>query len=164
MNRILSSILSIGVASILVTMATFAVFSASASNTGNVFSTGTLNLSTSPSTGFIQMSGMKPGDSQNSSLQVNNTGSLALNYDASVSQTGDIDLYNALELKIGTSSGGSDLYNGLLSGFSGFIGGNRNILSGNSETLFFIVTLPSTAGDALQGKTTNISFTFTATQ
>ncbi|OGG26638.1 hypothetical protein A2960_00505 [Candidatus Gottesmanbacteria bacterium RIFCSPLOWO2_01_FULL_39_12b] len=166
LNKILTSLLSIGAASTIVTAATFAAFTASASNTGNVFTSGTLSLATTPATGLFTVPNMKPGDSITQNLTVNNTGSLSLDFNAlSTNASGDVGLYNALKLKVGTTGGGSDLYNGNLSAFTGFIGGARTVVPSGTDFLSFTVSLPSEVTDeALQGKTTNVSFNFSATQ
>jgi hypothetical protein len=74
------SVMAIGLMASLTGIAGFAFFSDVATNTTNTFSTGTFDISTSPSTAFIALSGMAPGDSVVEDLAVQNGGSLDLRY------------------------------------------------------------------------------------
>jgi predicted ribosomally synthesized peptide with SipW-like signal peptide len=166
MHRILLSVATVGSTAALIGGATFAVFTASASNTDNVFTTGTVNLATAPATGIFNTGDTKlmPGDALTKSVDVTNGGSLAQTYGISAAYTtGSNDLYNALELKIGTTSGGSELFSGLLSAAPPFFTG-RPLSSGATEKLYFTITLPLGSGDSVQNASATATFTFTAEQ
>lgn len=82
-KKILMSVLGLGVVGSLVGMGTFASFTATATNTNNTFTTGTLNYETrqggsAVTTNVISLSAMKPGDSKSMFLEVKNTGSLTM--------------------------------------------------------------------------------------
>lgn len=166
-------LITIGITAALMGAGTFAVFTSQATNPGNTFTTGTviLNADSEPetpgnqTTALFNVDNMAPGISKTQELVMRNDGTLDLTYDGSVSQTGgDANLYNALNLKIGTTSGAGDVYDGMLSSFGGFTGGERMLSAGSNESLFFTVGLPADAGDDLQGKTIEVEFTFDATQ
>ena len=57
-----------------------AIFTDSQAVTGNAFSTGTIDISTTPATALFTVSSMMPGDSTTATIQVNNAGTGALRY------------------------------------------------------------------------------------
>ena len=69
--------LAVVLAAVGITVGSGANFTASAANPGNAFSTGTLVIANSPSTALLSVTGMKPGDSPSSTVDITNTGSLA---------------------------------------------------------------------------------------
>ena len=69
--------LAVMLAAVGITVGSGANFTASAANPGNAFSTGTLVIANSPSTALLTMSGMKPGATSSSTVDITNTGSLA---------------------------------------------------------------------------------------
>jgi hypothetical protein len=69
--------LAVILAAVGITVGSGANFTASAANPGNAFSTGTLVIANSPSTALLSVTGMKPGDSPSSTVDITNTGSLA---------------------------------------------------------------------------------------
>ncbi len=77
---VLLSVMAMGLMASLSGIVGFAFFSDVATNTTNTFSTGTLDVSTSPGSAFISYSGMAPGDSVVAGLTVQNAGSLDLRY------------------------------------------------------------------------------------
>lgn len=161
MNKILGSLMTFSAVSIMIGAGAFAAFSATAINSGNVFTTGTLNLTTTPATGTFNVTGMKPGDTVNQTITVNNTGSLNLTYNITGSiPTGDEPLSSDLALSV---------YSGatLISGPGKITDLNilsRALAATTNETLTFSVNLPSGVGNEAQGQTTNATFTFSATQ
>ena len=80
-GRLLSTSLIFGVSvATAVTAATGAIFTDTQSVGANVFSTGTVSISSSPTSAAIALSGMAPGDSVTSPITVTNNGSLELRY------------------------------------------------------------------------------------
>src|SRR3989304_5803019 len=79
-KRILYTLLAIGLLSLLAGLAGFAVFTDTASVGGNAFTTGTVDITTSPTTALVTFSNMAPGDSVTNGITVTNAGSLALRY------------------------------------------------------------------------------------
>lgn len=86
------------------TVVTGAVFSDSQAVGANTFSTGTVDISTSPTTALVTFSGMAPGDQTTQSLTVSNAGSLALRYaiSSTATNTDAKALKDQLELTIKT--------------------------------------------------------------
>ena len=69
------------------TLGVMAVFTDSAAVDANQFTTGTVDISTSPATAVVTYSAMAPGDSTTQSLTVTNAGTLALRYAITSSAT-----------------------------------------------------------------------------
>ena len=159
---------------------TQAVWTDSQAVTGNTFSTGTVDISTSPTSALVTFAGMVPGDTVTAPLTVSNAGTLQLRYAMSTSISGSTTLSDGLELQIksgvttcttaGFGTDGTSLYNSTLT--SGAIGspaqggqaGDRTLNPSASEVLCFQVRLPSNAGTGLQGLSTTATFTFAAEQ
>lgn len=161
MKKILLSVMSVGAAGLLMGAATFAVFSSQALNTGNVFSTGILNLLTAPAIGLFDLSNMKPGDSFNRSLNVTNNGTLNLTYNGtSTVVSGPPSLVD--NLMISVEQGGTPIITP--EPISSFNLPNRNLASNTTETLNFTVSLSSNASNDAQNQTANATFNFTASQ
>jgi hypothetical protein len=65
-----------------------------------------VDISTTPANGFLIAENMAPGDKKTSILKVSNKGNLDFNYSVSSRQeSGDIDLYNRILLKVSDSDG-----------------------------------------------------------
>lgn len=165
--------------------ATQALFTDTADVTDNQFTTGTVDISTSPTTALVSYSNMAPGDSKTGALTVSNAGSLALRYavTATATNSDSKNLREELDLVIKTVDAdatvpcdafdGTLLFTGDLDGTAGVVLGDvaqgaqlgdRTLASGVSETLCFRASLPTSTGNSFQGATTTASFTFTAEQ
>ena len=165
---------------------TGALFTDSASVGANTFATGTVDLTTGPTTALISFSGMAPGDSATQSLSVSNAGTLALRYALSSSAT-NVDtkaLKDQLTLTIKTidvtlpatpcdNFDGTQLYTGDTDSTAGKLvgdstqgaqAGDRSLGATDIETLCFRVELPSATGNAFQDAATTVTFTFDAEQ
>ena len=146
----------------------------------NTFSTGSVDISTSPTSALVTLSNMVPGDSVTAPLTVSNAGTLALRYAMSTSISGSTALSDGLELQIksgvttcstaGYGVDGTSLYNSTLT--AGALGspaqgnqaGDRTLAPSSNEVLCFQVRLPSGAPSSLQGLSTTATFTFAAEQ
>lgn len=161
-----------------------AVFTDSASVPGNSFTTGTVDISTSPTSALVTFNAMAPGDRVTAPLTVTNGGSLELRYAVSSTTTEDT-LASELDLTIksgvttctnaGFGSSGTVVYatgdlgsttgvNVLGSPSQGAQAGDRTLAASASETLCFNVALPLSASNASQGMTTTATFAFAAEQ
>jgi len=154
------SLLVIAVTAVMVGGASLAIFTDSASNTGNTFATGTVDIALSPASALVTHGNMAPGDSVSGDLTVTNSGSLELRY--AMTTTGDdaSTLDEQLECTIKDSSD-TVLYTGPLSGAQL---GDRVLDSGDSEVLTFIVELPLDTDNDYQGQSCTVSFDFAAEQ
>ena len=163
-----------------------AIFTDSQSVGANSFTTGTVDISTTPATALVSYSNMAPGDSVTDDIVVANNGSLALRYalTSAATNTDAKALKDQLTLTIRAAdlttpllpcdnfdglalySGDLDASTGALVGDSppGAQTGDRTLAAGASETLCFRVSLPSATGNAYQDATTTATFTFDAEQ
>ena len=171
----------------LAVMASSAVFTDSATVTGNTFTTGTVKLGVSPTSAAVTLSSMAPGDAKVGSITVSNTGSLEERYSVvSVADNADgKGLASQLQLTVktgvssctaaGFSASGTVVYGpGVLGSAAGtkVIGdaaqgaqtGDRSLAALANEVLCLQVALPSSAGNSSQNATTTATLTFNAEQ
>lgn len=163
-KRLIITTIIIGVLSFAIGMGTFAYFTSQATSKNNVFAAGTLKIGVpneGENAGVIKFENKQPGDFQEASLVVKNLGTLPFKYKVTTSSAiEDVLLYNKLDLVVKLNN--QVVYNGKLSGFNKEI--NPNLAAGAEETLTFTLTFPADSGNEYQGKTSNILFTFDATQ
>lgn len=168
----------------LTTVGVLAVFTDTAAVDANAFSTGTIDITTSPTTALVSFSGMMPGDNVTNPLVVTN-GSGAARYSlaSSATNTDAKGLKDQLVLTIktgvttctnaGFATDGTQLYTGDLDSSAGkLIGdvaqgadsGDRALAVSASETLCFKVSLPLATGNAFTSAASTATFTFDAEQ
>lgn len=137
----------------------FAAFTDDADVTTNGFSTGTVSISTTPSSTLFNVSNIMPGFTSTQALTVANDGSVDVEYTmtTSATNTDTKSLRDQLTLTIKTKDtdtagcanwNGTQLYDGSLA--SGAISSARAVAAQASEVLCFRVTLPSNTGNAYQ--------------
>jgi hypothetical protein len=173
-------VLAVGLLAVLPWAVTQAVWTDSQAVPGNTFSTGSVDISTSPTSALVTMSSMAPGDKVTAPITVSNAGSMQLRYAISTSISGSATLAAGLTLRIkngvttcsnaGFATDGTSLYSGSLdvgavgSPATGAQAGDRTLNSSASEILCFQVELPTTAASNLQSLSTTATFTFDAEQ
>jgi predicted ribosomally synthesized peptide with SipW-like signal peptide len=140
---------------------TFAIFTSSASNSGNTFAAGTLsvNLDKPDGTKYFNISNIAPGDSGSSTVKVSNSGSLELRYDIAESLTGALASgTNGLKVHVYSDAA---MTQEIIPGPD-----NNRVLSANggNETLYVKWELPKDAGNEYQGQTANLGLTVNAEQ
>lgn len=183
-RTILIGLLAIGVLVVGVGLGTGAIFTDTQSVDANTFSTGTVDISTDPTTALVTFSDMAPGDQVTNPLTVTNSGSLELRYAVTSSTTED-PLAAQLDLTIksgvsnctnaGFDADGTVIYGpadlGSTSGVNvigdptqGAQAGDRTLAGSASETLCFNVSLPLDTGNAFQSLSTTATFNFQAEQ
>lgn len=182
---IVAGILFVGVLATLV-RGTAAIFTDTAVVGANTFTTGTVDIATSPTSALVTYSTMAPGDKVTNPLTVSNNGSLQLRY-AIVSQADNTDakalrdvLTQTIKSGVTTCTNGGFATDGTQL-FTGGVGtdtelalvgdktqgsqaGDRTLNNGANEVLCFQVSLPSATGNAYQGATSTITYTFYAEQ
>jgi predicted ribosomally synthesized peptide with SipW-like signal peptide len=184
LSRILVVLLLVGVVAASLGVASNAIWTDSEDVDANTFSTGTIDISTNPTTALVTYSDMAPGDEVTNPITVSNAGSLELRY-AVTSTTTEDTLAAQLDLTIksgvttctnaGFDTDGTVIYaTGDLGSTTGIdvIGdptqgddtGDRTLAATANEDLCFNVELPSSTGDSFQGLTTTATFTFAAEQ
>ena len=186
-KQLLATLFAIGVLSTLAGIAGYAVFTDTASVGSNTFTTGSVTISTTPSTALVTFSAMAPGDSiqPSAGIVVSNDGTLALRYAVTSTTTEDV-LAAALDLTIktidvttpgtpcddfdGTTTlyGPADLGSGagidvMGDPTQGSQAGDRTLAASATETLCFLVALPLSATGP-EGVTTTATFAFQAEQ
>lgn len=180
MKKLYIALLAVGVLAGAPWALTQAVFSDSQAVGGNTFSTGTIDISSSPTSALVTFSNMAPGDKVTAPITVTNGGTLDLRYAISTAISGSTVLSDGLTLRIknsvtlcsntGFGVDGTSLYTGTLT--SGVVGsatqgadsGDRNLLAAANEALCFQVELPTSAGNTLQNLSATATFTFSAEQ
>jgi spore coat-associated protein N len=187
LRKIAATLAIVGLLAGLGAFGALSVFTSTADVPGNAFTTGTVDISTSPASALITYSGMVPGDKVTQPLTVSNDGSLELRYAVTslATNTDSKDLRAQLDLSIKSgvttcTNAGFDTDGTLLYGAADLGGdpainvigdptqgadtGDRTLATSGSETLCFQVELPSSTGDAYQGATTTATFSFEAEQ
>ncbi len=144
--------------------------------TNGSFATGTIKLDVSPLSALFAVTGMLPGDTQNSTLTLTNNGSGQLRYSMTTTVTGAAPLAGQLDAVVktkGTSCvafDGTVLYSGKLNlaafGNPAVTGnvGDPTLNSGSTDQLCFRVSLPVSTNDTFQGVSTAVTFTFNSEQ
>jgi len=185
-RKISLALLGIGLLGMLAGLSTLAVFTDSAAVDSNSFTTGTVDISTAPTTALVTFSNMAPGDTVTNSLVATNAGSLQLRYaiTSTATNTDAKGLKDQLVLTIKTidvttpgtpcdNFDGTQLYTGDLDSTAGALvgsnaqgsqAGDRTLAAAASETLCFRVDLPLATGNAFQNATTTATLTFDAEQ
>ena len=168
----------------VISLGVLALFTDTASVPGNTFSTGTVDISTAPSSALVTFSAMAPGDQVTNPITVTNAGTLQLRY-AVTSTTTENTLAAQLDLTIksgvvtctnaGFGASGSVVYatgdlgsttgvNVVGSPTQGAQAGDRTLNAGANEVLCFNVSLPLATGNAFQGLSTTATFAFQSEQ
>jgi len=185
LSRILFVLLLVGVIGASLGVASNAIWTDSQNVDANVFSTGTIDISTNPTTALVTFSGMAPGDQVTNPITVTNAGSLQLRY-AVTSTTTENTLAAQLDMTIktgvatctngGFGSSGTVIYGpgdlGSTTPGTNVIGnpaqgnqaGDRTLNASANEVLCFNVQLPSSTGNSFQGLTSTATFAFAAEQ
>lgn len=162
-------------------LASSATFSDNESPGSNAFSSGTVDLTTAPTSSVISFSTMAPGDMTVAPLTVANSGSLETRYAvrSSATNTDSKGLASALVTTIktgvtctaaGFDTGGTVLYSGTLGAVAigdpaqGAQAGDRILAAAASESLCIRAQLPLSAPNTVQGASTSATFDFTAEQ
>ena len=168
----------------MISVTVLALFTDTASVGSNTFTTGTVDISTTPATALVTFSAMAPGDQVTNPITVDNLGTLELRYAVTSTTTEDV-LAAELDLTIksgvttctnaGFGTDGTVVYaTGDLGSTAGInvIGdpatgsqaGDRVLVASTNEVLCFNVSLPLAATNAAQGLTTTATFAFQAEQ
>jgi predicted ribosomally synthesized peptide with SipW-like signal peptide len=183
------ALLSVGAIAVVASLAggavSLALFTSSATVPANTFSTGSVSISTNPTTALVTFTAMAPGDQVTAPITVSNDGTLGLRYAISSVAT-NVDtkaLRDQLVLTIksgvttctnaGYAADGTSIYSGDLDSSAGkLVGdaatgadtGDRTLAASANEILCFHVGLPGSTPDTFQGSATTATLTFAAEQ
>lgn len=141
-----------------VAVGAYALFTARTTNPGSGVATGTLTMSNSKAgTAVFSVSGLRPGDSATGAVTIANTGSLDGTYTLSIANvahggTGGGDLSSILTVVISDELARSVYAGAFATMPETALPGAAGVrwASGESHTYTFVVTIPSTAGNAYQ--------------
>lgn len=177
--------LGLGAVLMVAVNGTYALWSDTVPVSGVTISSGTLDLKVNtldavPAYTDLNLSGMVPGNTVAGILTVRNAGTIPLTYYATAAATNadGKGLGAALVVKVtgdstvtGTAPARTCAGTALATTGTVFAGNlvgapatQRALAAGASETLCVQATLPTTAASSLQGATTTVSLTFTASQ
>ena len=147
---------------------TLADFTAVTTNPGNSFQSAVLTMTTDhPASSFVNVSDLIPGDSATRSVTVQNTGSVAFTYDITASNEGGpqsllwSDHVDGLQVNVSDVDG--VIYDGPIADLDEVSAGVE-VDAGDTHVLTYVLSLPSSAGNAFQGLTQGIGITYDATQ
>ena len=168
----------------VVTAATGALFTDSQSVGANTFSTGTVDISSSPTSAVVSFSTMAPGDKVTNPITVSNDGSLQLRYAVESTTTEDtlaaqLDMTIKTDVTTCTNAGfdtdGTAVYGagdlGSTTGINvigdpttGAQAGDRTLNASANEVLCIQVSLPLATGNAYQALTSTATLDFSGEQ
>jgi hypothetical protein len=187
LKKVAASLIVIGLLAGFATFGALSVFTDTASVPSNTFTTGSVDISTSPASALVTYSNMMPGDKVTAPLTVTNNGSPELRYAVTslATNTDAKGLRAQLDLRIKSgvttcTNGGFDTDGTLLYGpadlgndpainvigdpTQGADTGDRTLAGSGSEVLCFQAELPLSTGNPFQSATTTATFTFEAEQ
>lgn len=170
-------VIAVGISAVFFTTTSLAMYSDTQTSASSKFDTGTLSLGVNPATALFNVTGMKPGDVAFAPLTLSNTGSLSLSYSMTSSATnadnkglaaaltGEVRLISGSTCNATTFNASTTTIASNVTGLASLATSSaRTVAPAANEVACFKVTLPSSAGNTLQGATTTASFTFVAAQ
>ena len=184
LNRILIVAVAIAVVGGVLGSRGLALFTSTATVGSNTFTTGSVSLTTSPTTALVTFANMAPGDQVTAPITVTNAGTLALRY-AVTSTTTENVLATQLQLTIKSgvttctnaayAASGTLIYTAAALGnttavnvvgnpAAGAQAGDRTLAAAANEVLCFNATLPVATGNAFQSLTSTATFSFQGEQ
>ena len=169
----LAAVLSLSIVSLGAGAMSLAIFTDSAASTGT-FTSGTIDITSSPTVAFT-VGAMMPGDANTQALTIANAGTGALRYSLTTVATNTLGAALTLTVKTlgascaafdGTTVLAATALNGAAIGnpAQGADAGDRTLAAATNEVLCFRVSLPLATGNALQGVSSSVTFTFDAEQ
>jgi hypothetical protein len=124
-----------------------AYFTAQTELKDSLITAGTVEVSVEPTSAALTIDALAPGETVSRTIEVRNTGSLAFDAVTTASKKAGItDFWNALQCRV--SSGGTELYTGPLSAMRSL---PVKVPSGGTVAMTYAISLPSDAGNDLQG-------------
>ncbi|MGI8524452.1 MAG: TasA family protein [Nocardioides sp.] len=140
-----------------------ATFSSTSTHTVSVTS-GTLHHTNNHDTSALTVKNIKPGDSLDGVLTIKNDGTLDSTLALKPTAQTSTFAAGALNLKIVETGVATPVYDGDFSGLASQTWDLGALPVGNTATLTYTVSMPTTAGDVNQGKTASAGFQYTTTQ
>jgi len=184
LNRILAAAAVVGLAGAFFASGGLAVFTDTQSVGANTFTTGTVDISSSPTTALVTFAAMPPGSQVTAPITVTNAGTMTFRYAVTSTTTenvlaGELDLTIKSGVTTCTNAGfgtdGTVVYatgdlgnttaiNLIGNPAQGSHAGDRTLVNATNEVLCFNVSFPLAATNASQGLTSTATFAFVAEQ
>lgn len=146
---------------------TAASFTATTDNPGNQFVSAHLALSNDKAAAgaLVTLTKLVPGDTIARTVTLTNTGDVGFTYVFAASETTNTALWtDAVNgLQVTASRGVTVLYTGALKNM-GTVAISTPVASGATDTISYVFSLPTSAGNTFQQLTQDLSLTYTATQ
>jgi LPXTG-motif cell wall-anchored protein len=118
-----------------------------------------IDIGTNPSGYFFKVGNLKPGDWMPRDITIINNGQQDFKYTSIIGKKKSVKgLFEELKLLVKNDS--TTLYEGKMKDFEGFT--PRSLKKGQSETLFFQVTMPYDLGNAYQDSSAEVEILFVA--
>jgi spore coat-associated protein N len=169
------STLALVLAAVGIAVGSGANFTASKANASNTFASGSLSIGNSPTGAILTVPAMKPGDTADGYVDIENTGTLSGAFSlTSSSETGDAALLGALDLVVkdcgmfasGTptcDAGDTTVFTGKVGAMDAGASALGTFAAADKHKYWFKVTLPSGSANALQGLSAGVQFDWSAT-
>ncbi|HUQ41587.1 MAG TPA: TasA family protein [Candidatus Limnocylindrales bacterium] len=145
---------------------TSANFTATSTNPGNTFGSATVSMSNDKpnANDLVNVTNLVPGDTMSRTVTITNTGNAAFTYAGSISATANTTLWSDVTngLQATVKRGTTVLYTGALKNLA--IPASGTIAAGATDTLSFTFSFPTSATNAMQGLSQDMTITYTATQ
>ncbi len=150
---------------------TTATFTSTSTNPGNTFTAATLSMSNDkPNAGdLINITNLVPGDTAQRTVTITNSGNTGFTYNASAGATASTllwtDVTNGLQVTVyrcACTLAASQVFTGALKDLA--VPASATIAAGATQTLTYVFSFPSTAGNTFQGLSQDFTITYTATQ
>ena len=150
---------------------TSANFTATSTNPGNTFQSATLSMSNDKpnANDLINVTNLIPGDTAQRAVVVTNSGNTGFTYTGSISAVANTllwsDTTNGLQVDVyrcACTLVASRVYTGALKNMS--VPASGTIAAAGTETLTYVFSFPSAAGNTFQNLSQDFTVTYTATQ
>jgi len=154
-RKFLTAIFVVGLVATLAGAGIYAVFTDTATSTGNNFAAGILDISAGTGSWSTGFDNMKPGDTVTFTITVGNDGTLPLDYTITTALSGDLSTGTyacfVQQIRVDTVVTASDSLS---------VAGQGD----RYDTVDIDIKMPGAAGNWYQGKSGTLDVTFAATQ
>jgi hypothetical protein len=150
---------------------TTATFTATSTNPSNTFDSATLTMSNDKpnANDLVNVTNLVPGDTAQRAVVITNSGNAGFTYTGAISAVANTllwsDTTNGLQVDVfrcACTLVANRVYTGALKNMS--IPASGTIPSAGTQTLTYVFSFPTTAGNTFQGLNQDFTITYTATQ
>ncbi len=150
---------------------TTATFTATSTNPNNTFDSATLTMSNDKpnANDLVNVTNLIPGDTAQRAVVITNSGNTGFTYTGAISAVANTllwsDTTNGLQVDVyrcACTLVGNRVYTGALKNMA--IPASGTILAAGTQTLTYVFTFPTAAGNTFQSLSQDFTITYTATQ